>query len=192
MAALPRRRRGSPPFSRSGPVVPGRWRDSTPSRSGELPLGLRARNRGRGRGAPPRRSLCPRTRGPPAGSRRSRTYGPAGSSPDPARPRGAKRASGLRSWRQERAGARAARRPTDAGRAQARSSLVNAKRWNSSISAVLAVIAGYLVFEESFFGTPKNFAAAFIWAFGIDASIEVIMGTLRSKLGVPKAGVPSN
>lgn len=69
-------------------------------------------------------------------------------------------------------------------RVQARQSLIRAKLLNSAISGVLAIVAGYFVFQESFVGNKEDYAAAFVWALGVDAGIEGVMATLRSKLGV--------
>jgi hypothetical protein len=40
-----------------------------------------------------------------------------------------------------------------------------------------------VIFEESFVGTAENFAAAFVWALGVDASVEVVLESVKSKLG---------
>jgi hypothetical protein len=69
-------------------------------------------------------------------------------------------------------------------RTQARDALLRAKRWNTAVAAVLAVGVGYLVFADSFVGSPQNIAAAFIWAFGVDTSVDVILETAKKKLGL--------
>lgn len=66
---------------------------------------------------------------------------------------------------------------------QARAELRAAKRLNTTVAAVLAIVTGYLVFENSFVGSLDNIAAAFVWALGVDASVEVLVETLKKKIG---------
>lgn len=68
-------------------------------------------------------------------------------------------------------------------RREARAALLHAKRWNTATAAVLAVAFGYLVFQESFVGSWENISAAFIWALGVDASVDVVLETAKKKLG---------
>ena len=68
-------------------------------------------------------------------------------------------------------------------RSQARGALLRAKRWNTAIASVLALGLGYMVFEASFVGTLDDLGAAFVWAFGIDASVEVVLEAAKKRFG---------
>lgn len=61
--------------------------------------------------------------------------------------------------------------------------LVRARAWGAqmrakSLQTILAglgiLVAGYLLFIGDFVGTPKNIAAAFLWAYGLDVGLDAL------------------